>query len=56
MARAFARVVWRVEDIKELKPDWSKQECEEWLEDNEFDIRDRIVDAGWDIIRALLGE
>ena len=50
----YASVTWRAEDIKKLKPNWSMPKCEEWLEYNEEDIKDRMIEKGWDIIEGNL--
>lgn len=50
----FAEVVWRFEDVQELRPDWTKEQCEEWLGDNEKHIQEAMLSAGWDAISDLL--
>ena len=50
----YAKVVWRAEDIKKLKPNWSLEKCEEWLEDNQENIQDRLTETGWDLIEGML--
>jgi hypothetical protein len=51
----YADVVWQPEDIKTLRPAWSLERCEEWLQENEKYIRDRTIELGWDVITSLLG-
>ena len=50
----YAKVVWRAEDVQALKKDWSLPRCEEWLEDNERHISDRLIELGWDVMDTLL--
>jgi len=50
----YAKVVWRAEDIKKIKPRWSMSKCEEWIADNEESIQDRLTEIGWDIIEGKL--
>lgn len=45
---------WTAEDILALRPDWTLEEREEWLQDNWGNIRDRSVELGWEIIENLL--
>jgi hypothetical protein len=45
---------WSWEDIKELRPAWSKEKCQKWLGENASRIVDRSVEEGWEIIEALL--
>jgi hypothetical protein len=47
-------ITWCWEDIKELKPRWTKEKCQKWLDRNSERIIDRSVEEGWEIIRALL--
>lgn len=51
---AYAKVVWRAEDVQSIKGDWSLEKCEEWLEDNERHISDRLIELGWEVIDTLL--
>jgi hypothetical protein len=50
------KIVWKAEDIKTLRPDWTEEECEEWLMDNASIICDRSIELGWEVIETLLGQ
>lgn len=50
----FVNVSWCYEDIKLIKPRWSKKRCEEFLECNEDNIRDRSIEFGWEMIEQLI--
>ena len=50
----YASVTWRAEDVHYLKPSWTLPRCEEWLEDNEDNIKDRLTELGYEIMSALL--
>jgi hypothetical protein len=50
----YAKVVWRAEDVQALKKDWSLPRCEEWLEDNERHISDRLIELGWEVLDVLV--
>jgi hypothetical protein len=50
----FAVVTWRAEDVQSIKKDWSLPRCEEWLEDNEDNMKDRLTELGWEVMGALL--
>jgi hypothetical protein len=50
----FAGVVWRAEDVRSIKKDWSLEKCEEWLQDNEENIKDRLTELGWEVLGAIL--
>jgi hypothetical protein len=36
------------------KKGWSLPRCEEWLEDNEDNMKDRLTELGWEVMGALL--
>lgn len=51
---AYAKVVWRAEDVQTINKNWSLEKCEEWLEDNERHISDRLIELGWEVMDTLL--
>ena len=51
---SLAAVTWHAEDVQTLKPNWSLEKCNEWLEDNERHMQDRLIELGWEVIDALL--
>ena len=42
----YAKVVWRAEDVQSINGAWSLEKCEEWLQDNERHISDRLIEYG----------
>ena len=50
----YAVVTWRAEDVQSIKKDWSLARCEEWLEDNEDNMKDRLTELGWEVLDSLL--
>jgi len=50
----YAELAWRAEDVHYLKPSWTLPRCEEWLEDNEDNIKDRLTELGYEVIGTLL--
>ena len=54
--KKLATVTWTAEDVQSLRPDWTTDKCEEFLEDNERRIQDRLIEIGWEVIETLLGE
>lgn len=52
----YATVAWRVEDLEHLAPGWSEDRRREFLEKYEYDIGDRMVARGYDVIEDLLRE
>ena len=51
----YATVSWTADDVQTLRPEWSVEKCEEWLESNQRCIQDRLVELGWEVIENLLG-
>jgi hypothetical protein len=51
---SFACVEWVSEDIKFLQPNWTKEQCEDWLANNEEKIQERVTEFGWQVIKSLL--
>ena len=35
-------------------PDWSLEQCDQWLDMNERHIQNRLVELGWEVISTLL--
>ena len=52
--KKYAKVVWTANDIFSLKPDWTDEQAEEWLECNQKYIQERMVELGWEVIESLL--
>lgn len=50
----YATVAWTPHDVKTLRPKWSVQRCEDWLEENAHHIQDRLVESGWDVLSSLI--
>lgn len=50
----YASVRWLPEDVQALRPEWSLEQCAEWLDNNSRHIEDRLVELGWDVINDLL--
>ncbi len=47
-------IVWTVEDIQSLRPNWKIDQCEKFLSDYAKTIRDRSIEEGWSIIDTCL--
>jgi hypothetical protein len=50
----FAKVVWVADDVLSLRPNWTLDQAEEFLSENEGDIQDIMISRGWDAIESLL--
>lgn len=50
----FAVVKWRIADIKELRPEWSDDQCIAFLDEIEGNLQDRMIERGWDVIDTMI--
>lgn len=52
----YAEVTWRAEDVQSLSrcKNWSLEKCEEWLQDNEEHIKDRLTELGWEVLDSFV--
>jgi len=54
--KEYAAVSWCWEDVKTLRPNWSRARCEEFLRENSKHIAESMVSVGWDVMECLLPE
>jgi hypothetical protein len=54
LSNIYCYTAWTPEDIQTLKPEWDLNRCENFLEDNEQKIVDRIVEASWEVMESFL--
>lgn len=52
--KKYAEVAWTANDVKTLRPNWTLDECREFLANNQRRIQDRTIEHGWDVIEILL--
>jgi hypothetical protein len=52
----YATVSWVAEDVQTLRPNWTKEEAEDFLSANSRRIQDGVIEHGWRVIEALIGE
>lgn len=45
---------WHAEDIQQLKPEWTLDQCQAFLDNNERILRDRLVEDGWGVIQSVI--
>lgn len=50
----YAAISWTIDDIKTIKPEWTPEECNSFLFDNEDAIRESATQSGWETIEFLL--
>lgn len=50
----FADIVWSVEDIQALRPDWTEERCRRWIAENEKAFRDVLTHYGNECLECML--
>ena len=50
----YCVVRWCVEDIKSICPYWSDERCEEFLQQHEARMKERMTELGWDVIDCYI--
>lgn len=50
----YAKVVWTVDDVLTLQPDWTEEQAEEWLDENSKYIQERLIELGWEVMESLM--
>jgi hypothetical protein len=52
--KRYAEICWRAEDIKDVRPNWTTKQCNEFLDENEDHIQLAMIEAGGAAIRECL--
>jgi hypothetical protein len=47
-------IKWVAEDIQQLRPDWTPEQCEDMLHKVGSHLKDRSIEIGWEILDMLL--
>lgn len=47
-------IKWSAEDIKSLRPSWTLEECEQFIQSKSESFRQASISNGWDIWEVLL--
>lgn len=50
----FAEVSWKAADIQTYRPEWSVEQCEDFLAKIERVLEDRMIEIGWSVIENEL--
>ena len=48
------KIVWTPDDVNCLRPDWTEEQCLDWLSDNWRRIEERSVELGWEVMQDLM--
>ena len=53
-ATTYAELAWTPADVQTLAPGLTTEQAEEWLDENQNHIRERLCELGWGVIEELL--
>ena len=56
LLKFYGTVQWTPHDVKEIRPDWSLDKCDDWLANNAKYIQDALTQAGYQAIEDLMEE
>ena len=51
---AYAEISWQAGDVQSVRESWTLEQCEEWLEENEKHLTNRLTELGFEVISDLL--
>jgi hypothetical protein len=54
--KEYGKVVWMPQDIKDLRPEMSDEEIEDFLKNNSNLIKSRLTEMGYEVILELLND
>lgn len=54
MERKVLQITWQAEDIQVLRPTWTLDQCEQWLDIHARRLQDQMISDTWDVIRDRL--
>jgi hypothetical protein len=52
--KKYGKVSWCWEDIKTLKTEWTREKCEQFLEEHDAKLSQTQVEQGWHFIELAL--
>lgn len=50
----YAKVILGLQDIKNRRPDWTDQECEDWLVKYELNIQNIMIKISREVVGNML--
>lgn len=54
--KKFAETHWEIADVKVRKPEWTDEQCANWLAEHSGAILDAAVEAGNEVLDMELGD
>lgn len=50
----YSRTWWQIDDVRARRPDWTDDQCHDFLYRHEETIQESMIIAGWKTIDTLL--
>lgn len=47
-------IKWSAKDVQQLKPTWSLEKCQSWLDGNSRHLADRLIETGWEVLESFI--
>ena len=47
-------IKWIPADVATLRPEWTEDQCADWLDANGKHLADRSIELGWGVMESLL--
>ena len=47
---------WNIDDIKYLAPEWTDEQCHEFMERHDRHLKDRMIELGWEVLDVYVAQ
>ena len=50
----YCNTSWGITDVKQLRPEWTDEEAEDFLAGNEEQMLELMIQRGWEILESFI--
>lgn len=50
----YCNASWDITDVKQLRPEWTDEEAEDFLANNEEQMLELMIQRGWEILESFI--
>jgi hypothetical protein len=47
---------WNIDDVKYLAPEWTDEQCHEFMERHDRHLKDRMIELGWEVLDLYVAQ
>jgi hypothetical protein len=47
---------WYIDDVKYLAPEWTDEQCHEFMERHDRHFKDRMIELGWEVLDLYVAQ